>query len=242
MVITRCQLGGINKLVMKEVLIVDDAANMLEHQSAEDVIRWAVEHYPNITLACSFGPEDIVLLDMLQKVAPDKDVFYLDTDLHFQETYETKDRLEQKYGIKFIQVLPKLTLAEQAETYGEELWASDPNLCCSLRKVEPLVNILQQYDAWITGIRREQAPTRSSAKKAEYDLKFHLFKFNPLADWTHRQVWSYIRDNDLIYNPLHDQNYPSIGCEKCTRPIQEGEDQRAGRWSNFGKTECGLHK
>jgi phosphoadenosine phosphosulfate reductase len=166
----------------------------------------------------------------------------LDTNVHFKETYETRDRLEQHYGVKFIQVLPKLTLEEQAQQHGEELWKTDPNACCNIRKVEPLTGILAKYDAWITGIRRDQAPTRANAKKVEYDVKFGLVKFNPLAAWTSEDVWNYIRANNVIYNPLHDQNYPSIGCEHCTRPVQPGEDPRAGRWSGFEKTECGLHK
>lgn len=227
---------------IKELPLIEEAAILLENQSAEQVIRWAVQRYKKITLACSFGAEDVVLVDMMNKIAPDLDIFYLDTNLHFKETYETRDRLEQKYGIRFIRVLPEITLEEQAEDYGERLWERNPNLCCNLRKVTPLASILQNYDAWITGIRREQAATRAHAKKAEYDSKFQLVKFNPLADWTAEKVWNYIREHNLIYNPLHDRSYPSVGCEKCTRPVRSGEDPRSGRWSNFEKTECGLHK
>jgi phosphoadenosine phosphosulfate reductase len=228
-------------LFEKEELI-RKAAEDFEHAAPEVVLKWAVETFPNITLACSFGAEDVVLVDMLQKISPKTDIFYLDTNVHFKETYETRDRLEQHYGVKFIQVLPKLTLEEQAQQHGEELWKTDPNACCNIRKVEPLTGILAKYDAWITGIRRDQAPTRANAKKVEYDVKFGLVKFNPLAAWTSEDVWNYIRANNVIYNPLHDQNYPSIGCEHCTRPVQPGEDPRAGRWSGFEKTECGLHK
>jgi len=221
---------------------IKQAADELESQSAEDVIRAAVEKFPNLTLACSFGAEDVVLVDLLHKISPEADVFYLDTNLHFAETYETRDRLEELYGKKFIQVLPKLTLEEQARQYGDELWSVDPNACCNIRKVSPLTEILSRYDAWITGIRRDQAPTRANARKVEYDTKFGLVKFNPLADWTSEDVWSYIRKYNLFYNPLHDRNYPSIGCVKCTRQVLVGEDPRAGRWSGFAKTECGLHK
>jgi len=228
-------------LFEKEALL-RQAAEQLEHEPPEAVLRWAVETFPNIVFACSFGAEDVVLVDMLQKVSPKTDIFYLDTDLHFRETYETKDRLEQRYGIRFIQVKPELTLERQAEQHGDELWMKDPNACCNLRKVAPLAKILGKYDAWITGIRRDQAPTRANAKKAEYDVKFGLAKFNPLASWKSEDVWNYIREHDLIYNPLHDRNYPSIGCEPCTRPVRPGEDPRAGRWSGFAKTECGLHK
>lgn len=221
---------------------VTKAAEEFENQSPEAILKLAVDTFESLTLACSFGAEDVVLVDMLQKIKPNVDIFYLDTNVHFDETYETKERLEKHYGMKFVQVLPKLTLDEQAEKFGDELWKSDANQCCNIRKVDPLTDILRNYDAWITGIRRDQAPTRANAKKAEYDVKFGLIKFNPLASWTSEDVWQYIRDNDVIYNPLHDRNYPSIGCTHCTRPVAEGEDPRAGRWASIDKTECGLHK
>ncbi|AHD07506.1 phosphoadenylyl-sulfate reductase [Paenibacillus larvae] len=225
----------------KEVLL-SQISQEYEQKSAEELVVKAVETFPHITFACSFGAEDVVLVDIMQKVAPSIDIFYLDTHVHFKETYLTKDRLQEKYNIEFIQVEPKISLAEQADRFGEELWKSDPNSCCNIRKVEPLSRILSEYDAWITGIRRDQAPTRANAPKAAYDTKFDLAKFNPLANWTSDDVWDYIREYELIYNPLHDQNYPSIGCEYCTRQVLPGEDLRAGRWSGFGKTECGLYQ
>ncbi|MFC0212788.1 phosphoadenylyl-sulfate reductase [Paenibacillus chartarius] len=228
-------------LFEKEALVNEKAVEF-ENATPEAIIEWAVKTFPKLTLACSFGAEDVVLVDMLQKISPTTDIFYLDTNVHFQETYETRDRLEARYGTKFVQVLPKLTLDEQAAQYGDELWKSDPTQCCNIRKVDPLTDILKNYDAWITGIRRDQAPTRANAKKVEYDVKFGLIKFNPLASWTSEDVWNYIKANDVIYNPLHDQNYPSIGCSHCTRQVAPGEDPRAGRWSGFEKTECGLHK
>lgn len=228
-------------LLQKETL-ANEGAERLENESPETIIAWAAEKFERLTLACSFGAEDVVLVDMLHKVSPKTDIFYLDTDFHFKETYETRDRLAARYGIQFVQVKPKLTPEEQAEAHGDELWKTDPNACCNIRKVEPLVNILGQYEAWITGIRRDQAPTRANAKKVEYDYKFGLMKFNPIASWTSEDVWSYIRENDVIYNPLHDRNYPSIGCHYCTRQVMPGEDPRAGRWAGTEKTECGLHK
>lgn len=222
--------------------IIREKAEAFEEATPETVIRWAVDTFPNITFACSFGAEDVVLVDMLQKISPRTDIFYLDTDFHFRETYETRDRIADKYGLTFVQVKPLLTPEEQAAEHGDELWIRDPNACCNIRKVEPLTRILGQYEAWITGIRRDQAPTRANAKKVEYDTKFGLVKFNPIAAWTSDDVWAYIREHDLIYNPLHDQNYPSIGCEYCTRPVMPGEDPRAGRWAGSEKTECGLHK
>jgi len=228
-------------LLEKEALIRQKAEEF-ENASPETVIRWAVDTFPRITFACSFGAEDVVLVDMLQKISPKTDIFYLDTDFHFRETYETRDRLASRYGVSFIQVKPALTPEEQATIHGDELWKRDPNACCNLRKVEPLSQFLAHYEAWITGIRRDQAPTRANAKKVEYDTKFGLVKFNPLAAWTSGDVWRYIRENGVIYNPLHDQNYPSIGCAYCTRPVMPGEDPRAGRWAGTGKTECGLHQ
>lgn len=228
-------------LLEKEALIRKMEVE-LENETPEAIIKWAVETFPNITFACSFGAEDVILVDMLQKVSPKTDIFYLDTDFHFKETYETRDKLIERYGLKFVEMKPLITPEEQTAQHGDELWKSDPTACCNIRKVEPLTRVLGRYEAWITGIRRDQAPTRAGAKKIEYDVKFGLVKFNPIASWTSEDVWNYIRENNVPYNPLHDQNYPSIGCEHCTRPVMPGEDPRAGRWSGNEKTECGLHK
>jgi phosphoadenosine phosphosulfate reductase len=141
-----------------------------------------------------------------------------------------------------LQVKSLLTPDRQAELHGDALWAKDPDLCCQLRKVEPLTRVLRSFDAWITGIRRDQAPSRASAGVIEWDQKFGLVKVNPLARWSWADVWTYLRIHEVPYNPLHDQNYPSIGCTHCTAPVSSGEDLRAGRWKNFAKTECGLHK
>ncbi|GGG11120.1 phosphoadenylyl-sulfate reductase [Paenibacillus aceti] len=228
-------------LLEKEALIQEKAVE-LESATPQEIIAWAVETFPNITFACSFGAEDVVLVDILQKVSPATDIFYLDTDFHFKETYETRDKLMNRYDLQFVRVSPLISPADQERQHGAELWKKDPNTCCNIRKVEPLTRVLSKYEAWITGIRRDQAPTRANAKKIEYDVKFGLVKFNPIADWTSEDVWNYIHSNGLVYNPLHDQNYPSIGCEHCTRPVMPGEDARAGRWAESEKTECGLHK
>lgn len=235
-------MGELNMNLLEKEELARVKAEELEHATAEQVIRWAVDNFESLTFACSFGAEDVVIVDMLQNISPSTDIFYLDTDFHFKQTYETRDRMIERYGMEFVKVAPKLTPEEQAAAHGESLWTVDPNACCNIRKVEPLTRILSQYDSWITGIRRDQAPTRANAKKIEYDSKFGLMKFNPIADWTSEEVWQYIRDNDIIYNPLHDQHYPSIGCEQCTRQVMPGEDPRAGRWANSDKTECGLHK
>ncbi|SFJ89592.1 phosphoadenosine phosphosulfate reductase [Paenibacillus sp. UNC496MF] len=228
-------------LFEKEALIKQKEVE-LETATPQDILKFAVETFPNLTFACSFGAEDVVLVDMLQKISPKTDIFYLDTDFHFKETYETRDKMAEIYGLEFVQVKPAITPEEQAAQFGEELWKSNANECCNIRKVQPLTQILSKYEAWITGIRRDQAPTRANAKKIEYDTKFGLVKFNPIADWTSEDVWNYIRENNVYYNPLHDNNYPSIGCEYCTRQVMPGEDPRAGRWAGQEKTECGLHK
>lgn len=229
-------------LFEKEALIAKQAIE-LETASAEEVIEYAVNTFPNITFASSFGAEDVVIVHMLQNIRPQTDIFYLDTDFHFKETYETIEKIKAAYkNINLIRVSPAITPEQQAEQHGDELWKTDANACCNIRKVEPLTRTLGGYEAWITGIRRDQAPTRANAKKIEYDTKFGLVKFNPIADWTNEQVWDYIRANNIIYNPLHDQNYPSIGCTYCTRQVMPGEDPRAGRWAGQEKTECGLHK
>ncbi len=217
-----------------------------ESKSPQDVLAHALKQYgSDIVLACSFGAEDVVLLDMIQKIAPRTKLFYLDTDFLFKETHEVKDRLIAKYGLKpeqVLQVKSLLTPDQQAAQHGEALWTRNPDQCCQLRKIEPLARILSGYAAWITGIRRDQAPTRANAGLVEWDQKFNLVKFNPLATWKSEDVWAYIKVHEVPYNELHDRHYPSIGCTHCTAPVMPGEDPRSGRWKNFAKTECGLHK
>jgi phosphoadenosine phosphosulfate reductase len=192
-------------------------------------------------IASSFGAEDMVLIAMADRLKLAFPVFTLDTDFLFPQTYSLITQAEQRYGI-VVERLPSLfTPEEQARVYGDRLWASNPDQCCSLRKVEPLRRKLASLGGWITGIRRDQAPTRAHTRSVEWDEKFGLTKFNPLADWTSEQVWSYIHANQVPYNPLHDQNYPSIGCTHCTRAVKAGDDPRSGRWSDSNKTECGLH-
>lgn len=217
---------------------------VLEERPAQEVLQWAVERFaPDLALACSFGAEDVVLVDMLSSLWPGARVFYLDTELFFPETYAVRDRVAERYDVNLIGVRPLLSVEAQAVIHGPELWKSDPDLCCRLRKVEPLERVFGALGlkAWITGIRREQAPTRRNAQVVEWDSRFGLVKVNPLARWTWGEVWDYIRRNGVPYNELHDRGYPSIGCAPCTRPVRPGEDPRAGRWAGFNKTECGLH-
>lgn len=225
---------------------VQTLSEALESKQPWEVLAAAIERYvPKIVLACSFGAEDVALVDMVKRINSDIPLFYLDTEFLFPETYDTRDRIIDRYQLKptqIIQVKSLLTPERQAEQYGGALWEREPDRCCQLRKVEPLTRVLKSFDAWITGIRRDQAPARANARVIEWDEKFGLVKVNPLARWTWADVWAYIRLHDIPYNLLHDRNYPSIGCTHCTAPVDPGDDPRAGRWKNFGKTECGLHK
>ncbi len=217
-------------------------AGTFESSTPEEILAEAVKRIPNLALACSFGAEDMVLLDMLMGIAPETKVFYLDTDVLFQETYDLIEEATVRYTSPNLnRVSPKLTLEEQADLHGDALWMREPDQCCSIRKVQPLTEMLSTLDGWITGIRRDQTAFRANAQAFEEDHKFGLAKVNPLIRWTEEDVWQYIRDNNVPYNPLHDQGYPSIGCVHCTKAVKPGEDPRSGRWSGFVKTECGLH-
>ena len=217
----------------------------LEKQTPQEILAYALgEYFPNIILACSFGAEDVVLADMMFRSHPNGTLFYLDTDFLFPETHQVRDQIIAKYQLEARQVVQMKSLVtpeEQASQYGEALWEKQPDQCCHLRKIEPLGRVLKNYSAWITGIRRDQSPTRANAGIIEWDEKFQLVKVNPLATWSWEQIWTYIHANDVPYNMLHEQNYPSIGCTHCTAPVMPGDDPRSGRWKNFAKTECGLH-
>lgn len=214
-----------------------------EGAAPEAVLRWAVEQFGDeVALATGFGVEGCVLVDALARVDRGARIFYLDTDLLFPDTYALIERLRARYGVTFERRATPLSLAEQAARYGERLWARDPAECCRLRKVEPLRETLAGLGAWVTAIRRDQTIARANAGIVERDRKFGLVKINPLAAWTSRDVWRYVFDNDVPYNPLHDAGYPSVGCAPCTTFVNIGEDPRAGRWRGAAKTECGLHQ
>jgi phosphoadenosine phosphosulfate reductase len=196
-----------------------------------------LEAFPGrVSLACSFQKEEAVLLDMLFAIDPAARVFALDTHVLFPETYAVWREVEERYGTK-VEVFEGPTLAEQAEVHGEALWERKPDLCCAIRKVGPLGRALGELDAWITGLRRDQSPTRADAPKVGWDADHELWKANPLADWDDDRCFSYLRERGLAYNELHDQGYASIGCTHCTKPGAG----RAGRWESSDKTECGLH-
>jgi phosphoadenosine phosphosulfate reductase len=210
---------------------------------AETIVDDALARYPGkIALACSFGgPSGMVLLDMIAKRDGSVPIYFLDTGLLFDETYALVARVRERYGIEPIAVRPELTVAQQNARYGEALWARDPDACCNLRKVVPQRQFLETFDAWITGIRRDQSASRRSVDVISHDDTTGLAKIAPLAEWTSKDVWSYVVAHDVPYNPLNDRGYPSLGCTHCTRAVAPGEDPRAGRWSGTDKLECGLH-
>jgi phosphoadenosine phosphosulfate reductase len=214
-----------------------------EAWSPEQILEWAFYTFGNrVAISSAFGAEGMVMIDIASKLRANFRLFTLDTGFLFPETYTLMNRVEQKYGVAIERAPALLSPAEQERAHGAELWQRDPDACCNLRKIEPLRRKLQQLEAWITSIRRDQTEARASAGKIEWDAQFGLVKINPIVDWTSAQVWDYIRSHHVPYNPLHDRSYPSIGCTHCTRAVAPGEDARAGRWAGFTKTECGLHQ
>jgi len=221
---------------------IKEISAALEGSSPETILRWGFDTFgPGIVMATGFGPEGIVLMHHVSQIRPETIVFYLDTDLLFANTYELRDELVQKLGIRFERVYSGISLPEQALRHGDKLWDRDPDTCCHIRKVIPQRQFLSKYDAWITGIRRDQTAFRANTKQIEWDHANRMVKLNPLAGWTSDQVWEHIQTNELPYNPLHDYGYPSIGCWTCTKAVEPGQDPRSGRWAGKPKTECGIH-
>lgn len=213
-----------------------------EFLDPRETLRWGLATFgEDITLASGFGPSGIVLMHMATRIRPNLKVFYLQTDLLFPETLALRDRLSERLNITFTEVHSGLSLATQEQRHGPALWRLNPDLCCHLRKVEPLRRHLKENKAWITAIRRDQSPSRRHTPIVSWDGANQLLKLCPLAHWTREQVWVYIRQHDLPYNELHDAGYPSIGCMPCTRAVAAGEDSRAGRWAGSSKIECGIH-
>lgn len=213
-----------------------------EGWSAEEVLRWAFDRFGrDAAISSAFGAEGMAVIDMASRVRRDFRLFTVDTEFLFPETYNLMDQIEERYGITIEKVFPLLSPKEQERSHGPALWSSNPDECCNLRKVEPLRRKLGELRAWISSIRRDQTTIRAGARKIEWDAKFGLVKINPIADWNSQKVWRYIHQHDVPYNALHDRSFPSIGCTHCTRAVRPGEDPRAGRWSGFSKTECGLH-
>jgi phosphoadenosine phosphosulfate reductase len=224
--------------VTPSLLLTETAAEQL---TAEELILAAHEQFGDrLCLTCSWQKQSSVLVHMVAELGIEIDVVELDTHLFFRESYETRDRLVERYGLRLLR--PEIpTIAEQHRSEGPNLWERDPDRCCHVRKVEPLLRALEPYEAWISGIRRDQSPSRAGTPKMVRSETYGVWKVHPLADWDEKRIWAYIGVNEIPYNPLHDSGYRSIGCIPCTRPIAPGEEERAGRWAGSDKLECGIH-
>lgn len=217
------------------------AAELGPNASAHDLLRWTDENFAGNYVVAS-NMQDAVLVDMAAKVRPGVDILFLDTGYHFAETIGTRDAVQAVYDVNVVNVTPERTVAEQDALLGKDLFAREPNECCRMRKVEPLSKALSGYSAWVTGIRRVEAPTRANAPLISWDKAFGLVKINPLAAWSDEEMQAYIDANGVLVNPLVDEGYPSIGCFPCTAKPAPGSDPRSGRWAGTGKIECGLHQ
>jgi phosphoadenosine phosphosulfate reductase len=216
------------------------AARDLEGASAQEVLRWAVDTFGD-RFAISSSMGDGVLASLAASVKPGIDVVFLDTGYHFAETIGTRDAIAQVYDVNVRTVLPLLTVNQQDAQHGPELWRRDPDACCAMRKVEPLNRALADYDAYASGIRRDESPTRAGTPVVEWDAKRGKVKVNPIVAWTQDDVDAYVEEHGILVNPLAEDGYPSIGCAPCTHRVAPGEDPRSGRWKGSQKTECGLH-
>jgi phosphoadenosine phosphosulfate reductase len=218
------------------------ASARLAGKSPQEILQWAVATFhPRLTMATAFGAEGCCLIHMLADIEPGVRIFNLETGYQFPETLALRERLRQRYGIAVEFINPEMTVAEYEEEHGGPLYVHRPDQCCHDRKVLPLRRAVVGYDAWISAIRRDQTGDRARAGVVQWDAKFNLVKVNPLLTWTKKDVWAFIAKYDVPYNPLHDRGFPSIGCWPCTRPVTNGEDERAGRWAGTIKKECGLH-
>ncbi|VTR98086.1 phosphoadenylyl-sulfate reductase [Tuwongella immobilis] len=214
----------------------------LEGKSPQQILRWAVaEFHPHLMMATAFGAEGCCLMHMLAEIEPNVRIINLDTGYQFQETLELRERIKDRYGIAVEMVRPELSVEEYEREHGGPLYTHRPDQCCHDRKIIPLRKSIGDARAWISAIRKDQTNHRGAAEIVMWDKKFNLVKVNPLLGWGRSEVWKFIVDHNVPYNPLHDQNYPSIGCWPCTAPVGEGQDERAGRWAGTAKKECGLH-
>ena len=220
--------------------VVAQAAPGLAEAGASEIAAWAAAEFGgSLAVACSMA--DAVLPHLVSLAAPGVDVLFLETGYHFGETVATRHRVERLLPIHVVDVLPALTVAEQDERYGAELFSRDPAVCCRMRKVEPLAAQLAGYEAWVTGVRRDEAPSRAGTPIVTWDDAHGLVKINPLAAWSFDDLLAYATEHDVTLNPLLTDGYPSIGCQPCTSRVAPGDDPRSGRWAGLAKTECGIH-
>lgn len=218
------------------------ANEQLKEKSPPQILQWAVTRFhPRLTMATAFGAEGCCIIHILAAIEPGVRIFNLETGYQFPETLALRDRIKSRYGIDVELIRPELSVPEYEKKHGGPLYVIKPDQCCFDRKTIPLRRAVVGYDAWISAIRRDQTAHRAKADVVQWDAKFNLVKVNPLLAWTKREVWSFIMENEIPYNPLHDEGYPSIGCWPCTRPVADGQDERAGRWAGTAKNECGLH-
>ncbi len=221
------------------------AANeLLGNASPQEVLRWAVKHFhPKLLMATAFGAEGCCLIDMLSEIEPAVTFINLDTGYQFAETLALRETIKDRYGIEVEMIRPDATVAEYEAEHGGPLFDLRPDQCCHDRKIVPLKRAMARYEprAWISAIRKDQTTDRSVAGVVQWDAKFELVKVNPLLNWTKKEVWKYILDRGVPYNPLHNEGYPSIGCWPCTNAVGAGGDDRSGRWAGKKKKECGLH-
>ena len=217
------------------------AAELGPDATAAQLLEWAAQTFGDKLIVAS-NMQDAVLVDLASKAKPDVDVLFLETGYHFAETIGTRDAVDTVYEkVRIVNAQADQSVAEQDASEGKDLFARQPDRCCALRKVVPLQRTLAGYDAWVTGVRRVEAPTRANTPLVTFDDKFGLVKINPIAAWSDEEMDTYIRDNGILVNPLVEAGYPSIGCAPCTKKPAPGEDPRSGRWAGLAKTECGLH-
>jgi phosphoadenosine phosphosulfate reductase len=217
-----------------------EAARALAGATAEEIVQWAADTFDD-RLCLTSSMTDAVLIHLASRVQPGIDVVFLDTGYHFAETIGTRDAVAVVYPVNVVNVTPERTVAEQDAEFGARLYARDPDFCCHMRKVQPLERTLRQYDAWITGVRRDETASRRNAQAVEWDARRQMVKVNPIVSWTQDDVDAYITEHGILVNPLVDDGYPSIGCATCTLRIEPGADPRSGRWAGTGKNECGIH-
>ena len=220
--------------------VVAQAAGELADASPEEILRWAIGTFGE-RICVTSSMTDAVIIHMASAIRPGIDVIFLDTGYHFAETIGTRDAVAAVYPVNLINVTPSRTVAEQDAELGSRLYGRNPDLCCYLRKVEPLERALSRYDAWITGVRRDETVARREVRPVEWDRRRTMVKVNPIASWLQKQMDDYIAENGILVNPLVHSGYPSIGCSTCTRRVAPGQDPRSGRWAGTGKTECGIH-
>ncbi|HEX2857182.1 MAG TPA: phosphoadenylyl-sulfate reductase [Propionibacteriaceae bacterium] len=223
--------------------VAERAAPELDDAPADEIVAWAAAAVGDVggRLVVASSMQDAVLPHLVSTVVPDVEVLFLDTGLHFAETLATRASVARQLPVRVLDVRPRQSVEEQDLEYGPALHDRDPGLCCFLRKVDPLARALEPYAAWVTGLRREDSPTRSQAPAVAWDDAHDLLKVNPLVRWTTEQLLSYESEHSLVRHPLRDNGFPSIGCAPCTRRVEPGDDPRSGRWSGHGKTECGIH-